>query len=198
MDSGCCETRVATPSVTAHKPATDNYRAGRLSLRNRPLVAVEVKAPSGGTDLGVRGTRRARGELVPDVHERLVHADDVVTHRAAWGLHEAPLSVRMSHPRWSVGHPFPPCIRCRPQPKCEELLSPRNCHFDDAVACGRLDLLGIDRTWKRAIERENGAQRRLRPSSDGVRTMIRIEHDAHVGESVREPDGRYRVPGITN
>lgn len=94
-----------------------------LGPGGRSLVAVEMKAPAGGTDLRTRGPRRAFGEVVPDMYERLVDADDVVTGGAAWGIHEAPLSLSLSHPRWSIGHAFAPSIRCRPHRRCEELLS---------------------------------------------------------------------------
>jgi hypothetical protein len=95
--------------TTTDSPAA--WPLGQLGLVDQLLVAVEVIALAAGTDLRLRGPGAPRGDAAAEVHERLVHADDVVTDRAARSFHETALSVRVSHFRWRIGHPFPWSIR---------------------------------------------------------------------------------------
>ena len=45
------------------------------------------------------------------MHERLVNTYDVVTDRASRGFHVPPLSLTMTHSKWSIGHAFRGGIR---------------------------------------------------------------------------------------
>lgn len=127
MDPESCGSGAAPPSVADCKPNADNYRfvqrwgrSGELALVHRPLIAGQVIALAAGTDLGFCGTGAPRGDIAGEVHERLVHADDVVADRATGGFHEAPLSLRVvSHSGFSIGHPWPWSIRRGPQPRCD-------------------------------------------------------------------------------
>jgi hypothetical protein len=130
MDPESCGSGAAPPSVGYCKPDADNYRlvqrvvaCSELALVHPPLVAGQVIAPAAGTDLGLDGTGAPRGDVVAEVHERLVDADDIVADRATRGFHDAPLSRRVSHSGFSIGHALPRSIRRGPQPTCEELLS---------------------------------------------------------------------------